>query len=199
MSAIVTNLRTIISGCCGFRPPRFRKTWRARGQANRRCHAGAHAVLLRQRLGAQAGGEIGHHARARERANRSAAPGSSPARSPCRRHARPASAPRGSRLRSRSSVRQPHIDGFMNLAAELAAGDREALLQMPVIGTGHVDEALAPALADQRIQSGQIDMVGDGDERAGIDVVAHGAGGAGQHHRFRAEQRTAFRAARASR
>ena len=35
-------------------------------------------------------------------------------------------------------------------------------------------------------------MIGDGHERAGIDVGAHRAGGAGQHHGFRAQQRERF-------
>ena len=122
----------------------------------------------------QARREIGHQRDRRRSAGRDSAPGSPRARSTCRRDRRREFSPRGFPPASRSSGRRTTCRRLRaTRGRRRRAAARSVVEQRGIVGLGQRHEAMSVGEADQRIDAGEVDVVGDGDERrrAPVDVA----------------------------
>ena len=102
----------------------------------------------------------------------------------------------GRRLEGRAG--EPHVDAGRERDAFALGGAEQGGAEARVIGAGHADEALVGRLADQRVDAGEVDVVGDQHQFAGTDLGAQRAGGIGEDQRVAAERLRASRSAPAS-
>ena len=74
------------------------------------------------------------------------------------------------------------------MSAARAASCRFAT-QVFVVGVGQRHETVGAGVADQRIGAGEVDVVGDRDERRRAPFLVEAAGGVGEEQRLAAERR----------
>ncbi len=82
---------------------------------------------------------------------------------------------------------EPHVDAFVEFDACLTGGFAQDLDQAGIVGAGQRHEAIGAGVADQRVRSREIDVVGDGDQRRRRPVQLEAAGGVGDEQRLAAE------------
>ena len=82
---------------------------------------------------------------------------------------------------------KPHVDALVELDARFPGDLAQGLDQARVVGAGQRHEPVGAGVADQRVRSREIDVVGDGDQRRRRPVELEAAGRVGDQQRLAAE------------
>ena len=84
----------------------------------------------------------------------------------------------GRRLEARAG--EPHVDAIIELDAGRSRRFVQARPQRSVVGSGERHETVMADMADERIGAGEVDVIGDRDQRRRRPIGVEAAGGVGE-------------------
>src|SRR5271163_449488 len=97
----------------------------------------------------------------------------------------PGGANLGRRLEARAG--EPHVDTLVQLDVGRSRRFAQRGQQRFVVGSGQRHETVMTDVADERIGAGEVDVIGDRDQRRRRPFLVEAAGGVGEQQRFAAE------------